>query len=112
MPERTTIVMPPHLKARAVARARQQKISFGEFVRRAVEKQLAAPVSKTGDPFWDNLRIIDDDGPADMSARIDDYVYEGLEDELRRQRRDSGAVFPKRPAPQRGAPVVADARAA
>src|SRR5262249_31259513 len=92
-------------------RAREQKISFGEFVRRAVEDQLAAAPKGSGDPFWDNLRIIEG-GPADMSNRIDDYRYEALEDELRRQRRDSGAVFPKRPASHGRAPVVANARAA
>jgi hypothetical protein len=73
--------MPPHLKDRAIARARQQKISFGEFVRRAVAKQLAAPVrtssrkKKTGDPFWDNLRTFRDNGPPDLVARLDDFLY-------------------------------------
>ena len=78
--------MPAPLKAKAVARARQQGISFGEFVRQAVEKQLAASVKsgakkektgkkKTGDPFWDNLVVYDDDGPADLAARHDDYLY-------------------------------------
>ena len=86
MLDRTTIVMPLPLKAKAVARARQQGISFGEFVRQAVEKQLAASLKsgskkektegkKTGDPFWDNLVTFTDDGPADLSTRIDDYLY-------------------------------------
>ena len=82
MPDRTTIVMPLPLKAKAVARARQQGISFGEFVRQAVEKQLAVSAKagsrtkkKTGDPFWDNLVAYDDDGPADLAARHDDYLY-------------------------------------
>jgi hypothetical protein len=84
MPDRTTIVLPPELKRRAVSRARHQGISFGEFVRRAVEKQVAQPAvkivkpprkRKTGDPFWDNLVFFDDDGPADLSVRHDDYIY-------------------------------------
>ncbi len=80
MPDRTTIVMPPLLKAKAVAKARQQGISFGEFVRQAVEKQIAAPAKgkskkKTGDPFWDNLVIYVDDGPVDLAARHDEYLY-------------------------------------
>jgi hypothetical protein len=80
MPDRTTIVMPAGLKERAITRAREQKISFGEFVRRAVEKQLAAPVNgrsrkkKTGDPFWDNMKFYDG-GPSDVSVRHDDYLY-------------------------------------
>jgi hypothetical protein len=87
MPNRTTIVLPPLLKQRAVLRARVQGISFAEFVRRAVEKQVTAPAKvptkvpwkrgsrKTGDPFWDNLKTFDDDGPTDLSVRHDDYIY-------------------------------------
>lgn len=78
---RTTIILPDPLKQRAVARAREQGISFGEFVRRAVEKMLSAPPrgdgrKKTGDPFWDNLEIYDG-GPSDAAARHDDYLYNG-----------------------------------
>lgn len=79
MPDRTTIVLPPFLKQRAVATAREQGISFGEFVRRAVENMLTLPPEraarkKTGDPFWDNLKFYDG-GPADAAARHDDYLY-------------------------------------
>ncbi len=78
---RTTVVLPDPLKQRAVARAREQGISFGEFVRRAVEKMLSAPPrgdnrKKTGDPFWDNLEIYDG-GPSDAAARHDHYLYNG-----------------------------------
>lgn len=81
MTGRTTIVLPDPLKRRAVARAREQGISFGEFVRRAVEKMLSAPPrgdsrKKTGDRFWDNLEIYDG-GPSDAAARHDDYLYNG-----------------------------------
>ena len=30
---------------------------------------------KVGDSFWDNLVCYDTDGPTDISARIDDYLY-------------------------------------
>jgi hypothetical protein len=64
-----------------VARAREQGISFGEFVRKAVECMLMTPPrgtsrKKTGDPFWDNLETYDG-GPADVAARHDDYLYGG-----------------------------------
>jgi hypothetical protein len=80
MPDRTTVVLPSGLKERAVARARKQGISFGEFVRRAVENQLTAPIKthprkKTGDPFLDNLVTFTDDGPPDLSTRIDEFLY-------------------------------------
>jgi hypothetical protein len=76
---RTTIVLPPALKQRAVDRSHQDGVSFGEFVRRAVETQLAASpkstAGKTADPFGDNLTAYDDKGPVDLAERHDDYLY-------------------------------------
>ena len=82
MVQRTTIVMPPSLKRRATSRARAEGISFGELVRQAVEQRITNPPmrkrkAKTGDPFWDNLKVIDDDGPADLSVNFEDYLYGG-----------------------------------
>jgi len=81
MPDRTTVVLPPRLKQMAMEQARKSGISFGEFVRRAVQKEVAMPPransQKTGDPFWDNLVAYEDDGPKDLAARHDDYLYGG-----------------------------------
>ena len=90
MPRRTTIVMPPRLKQAAVSRARAQGVSFGEFVRQAVAKQLRpeaetsrsrfikSKAKKKGDSFWDNLTFYDEpDGPSDLSTHHDDYLYGG-----------------------------------
>jgi len=79
MAERTTVTLPSQLKQRAVTRAREQGISFGEFVRQAVEKSLTTPPRgakrrKTGDPFWDNLKFFKS-GVTDLSVRHDDYLY-------------------------------------
>ncbi|HXP87530.1 MAG TPA: hypothetical protein VN841_22550 [Bryobacteraceae bacterium] len=109
--------MPPDLKERAVRRARAQKISFGEFVRQAVEQQLKVRLKplgkkKTGDPFWDNWVPIDDDGPTDMALNHDKYLYEALEDELRGHRRVSGQASSKRPVQQRSRSVVANSQSA
>jgi len=59
MPVRTTLVLPADLKARAVAQARKQGISFGEFVRRAIQNQFRVPAkdsskNKAADPFFDD----------------------------------------------------------
>ena len=106
MPDRTTIVMPETLKRRAVERAREQGISFGEFVRRAVEKAAPPRITggvgvKTGDPYLDNLRIFDDEGPTDWSTRVDEIVYGALDEELRGHKRVSGASPKERPVPRR-----------
>lgn len=81
MAERTTVVLPAPLKQRAVARAREQGISFGEFVRRAVEQVLTAPPrgtgrKKIGDPFWDNLKFYEG-GAKDVAVLHDEYLYGG-----------------------------------
>ena len=72
---RTTVILPVRLKELATERARSEGISFGEFVRRSIERQLAAPAKKTGDPFWDNLAVYEAAGPTDIAARHDDYLY-------------------------------------
>jgi hypothetical protein len=80
MLHRTTVVLPARLKEKAVARAREQNISFGEFVRQAVEQQLSLrgkgeSRNKTSDPYLDKLVVFEDDGPADLSIRVDDFLY-------------------------------------
>lgn len=80
MLHRTTIVLPSRIKEKAMARAREQNISFGEFVRRAVENQLAVRSNgksrkKVSDPYLDKLAFFDDDAPPDLSVRIDDVLY-------------------------------------
>jgi len=75
---RTTIVLPSRLKTRAMARAKDEGISFGELVRRAVEKHVQETAGpKTGDPFWDNLTSYDVPSPPDLAAGHDDYLYGG-----------------------------------
>jgi hypothetical protein len=82
MPHRTTIVLPPGLKQQAVERARKEGISLSHLIRRSLKKELETKSKrkpgKTGDPFWDNCVVYDDDSwPADLSARHDDYLYGG-----------------------------------
>jgi hypothetical protein len=85
-------------------RSRARAISFGEFVRRAIEKRLLVKgkrLRNTGGPFLDNLIVIYGDGPDDFSTR---------DDKLHRRRRTSGVTPRKRPVSQRSAPVVANHR--
>ena len=116
MPDRTTIVLPADLKERAVAQARLNGVSFAEFLRTAVEKELASNKTpsgaKTGDPFLDNLTIYDDGGPTDWSTRVDELVYGVVEDEFRGHRRISRAPSRKRSFSRRSHKTVAKARPA
>ena len=79
MPDRTTVVFPPGLKQLAMERARERKISFGEFVREAVEKAVRDPKPKrkrARDPLWDDVPVYDGPVPADISINHDKYLYD------------------------------------
>src|SRR5947207_15645282 len=109
MPDRTTIVMPEALKRRAVNRAREQGISFGELVRTAVEKAISAGRArrvKKGASYLDNAIIYEDDGPADWSTRIDDVVYGEFDADLRGHERVSSLSSKKSSISSRSAASV------
>jgi len=79
MPERTTVVLPPGLKREAVARARREGISFGEFVRQSLRRSLSEAHRKTSrkkDPFWSDVAVYDGPVPADISVNHDKYLYD------------------------------------
>jgi hypothetical protein len=65
--QRTTVVLP--VKDLARARAHSAGISFGEFVRRAVERAAAR------DPLLNDDAVFKGRVPKDLSARHDDYLY-------------------------------------
>jgi hypothetical protein len=73
---RTTIMLPPSLKKRAEQRARQMKISLGEFLREAAEKLLDQEDRKwLDDPLAGGEYIITRPAPAHMSENVDRYLY-------------------------------------
>ena len=85
MPQRTTVVFPPRLKQRAMARARKRKISFSEFVRRAVEDAVIKPQLKNAgqlsnklaaDPYWSDVAVYEGPVPPDISSNHDKYLYD------------------------------------
>ncbi len=75
--DRTTVILPVQLKKRAMAAARQRKISFAEFVRQAVDR--AAPPRRRGkgnDPFWADVAVYNGPVPPDISSNHDKYLYD------------------------------------
>jgi hypothetical protein len=76
--QRTTVVLPAGLKRRAMAKARERKISFSELVREAVEHSLPTPpkARKTRDPLWDDIPVYEGPVPADYSSNHDKYLYD------------------------------------
>lgn len=78
MPDRTSVVIPPGLKRQAVARARSEGVSFGEFVRQSLRERLTKPRLKrpVKDPFWSDVAVYDGPVPADLSSNHDKYLYD------------------------------------
>ncbi len=74
---RTSILLPARLKRVAARRARSLGLSFGEFVRRAIEKAVRETASRRDDrdPLWRDRAVFRGPVPADLSTRHDYYLY-------------------------------------
>jgi Arc/MetJ family transcription regulator len=81
---RTTIVLPSDVKAEAMRRARARGISFGELVREALARLLREPGEDANrrarrQAVQAMLRFARHApaGPRDLSANLNDYLYNG-----------------------------------
>ncbi|MGD0898762.1 MAG: CopG family transcriptional regulator [Thermoguttaceae bacterium] len=73
---RTTIMLPPELKAEASRRAQRMGVSLGELIRESLTAWLGKPgKSRTEDPLFDDDAVFDGPVPADGSANHDYYLY-------------------------------------
>jgi hypothetical protein len=74
---RTTIMLPPELKRRAADLASSRGISLGELIREALEEQLGRHrINWSEDPLFKDHVIWDGDGPTDLAANHDHYLYD------------------------------------
>src|SRR3990167_8085720 len=74
---RTTIMLPETLKLKFEKEAKKEKVSFGELVRRALEKYLLVQEDPwKNDSFFSSKTVFNDDGPTDMAERHDYYLYD------------------------------------
>ena len=79
MPDRTTVVLPPRLKKQVTTRARQQGVSFSEFVRQTLRQAVnerAAKRPRTKDPFWSDVAVYEGAVPPDISVNHYKYLYD------------------------------------
>ena len=76
--QQTTLMLPPELKNRAMSRARRAQISFGRFVRSAIEEKLKRPAGRSPesdrDPFFACDAVIEADLPSDLARNHDKYL--------------------------------------
>jgi hypothetical protein len=82
---RTTIMLSEEVKRRAMAQARESRISFADFVRQAISEKLPQPGKgvdrlkrRRTDPLFrllDQLPLVNGRTATDVAARHDDYLY-------------------------------------
>ena len=73
--DRTTIMLPPQLKARAQRRAHELGVSMGELIRDALETSLTAVrTDRRDDPLFRDDLVYDGPAPSDLAARHDEYL--------------------------------------
>ena len=78
---RTTIVLDPSLKKRAIKRAQELQVSMAELIRISIDRFLKEPnstVSNSDSFFADNVVFKDlgKDVPSDLSLNHDQYLYD------------------------------------
>ncbi|MBI2981627.1 MAG: ribbon-helix-helix protein, CopG family [Deltaproteobacteria bacterium] len=72
---RTTIMLPEAFKSKLDREAEREKISFGELVRRALQKYLLIREGAAAhDSFLSSKTIFQDKGEADVSEHHDRYL--------------------------------------
>lgn len=75
--DRTSIMLPPELKARAALQAKKMGISLGQFIRVALSKSLEADVGREtdNDSLFLDTAVFGGKSPDDLSSSHDEYLY-------------------------------------
>jgi hypothetical protein len=68
-----SIILPPELQEKVEREALSRGISVSEFVRQSLANAVAQVPSD--DPLFADTAVFRDDGPKDLAANHDDYLY-------------------------------------
>ncbi len=71
--KRTTLMLPSVLREKANAYARSKQVSFGELVRRSLEKMLQE--EEQYDTFTSDKAVFRGKVPSDLAKNHDKYLY-------------------------------------
>ena len=77
--ERTTIMLPPDLKAKVQKRANYMGMSLGQYIREAVENSLEYQQREQSieeDPLFADDAVFVEEGHKDIAENHDQYLYE------------------------------------
>lgn len=73
-------MLPEGLKAKLEKEAVREKISFGELVRRALQKYLFIKKDPYAhDTFFSSKTVFESEGPDDNALNHDKYLYEDVD---------------------------------
>jgi len=75
--QRTTVMLPADLKAKALRLARERGISLGELLRESLARAVDRPPPEGmgEDPLFADTATYAGPAPDDLSERHDDYLY-------------------------------------
>ena len=73
--QRTTVMIPADLKARADAWARAQGVSLGELVRDALFKVISSKERPQADSLFADTAVFHGETPFDLARDHDRYLY-------------------------------------
>ena len=71
---RTSVHLPKPLKSRLARQAREMGVTVDRLIRLSLEQSLSRPVVAAEGTLLD-LDVFKGDGPKDVSANVDDYLY-------------------------------------
>lgn len=73
--ERTTLMLAPELKRKAMETARRKALSFGEFTRRALQEAIHRDGGRDRDSLLADRAVFKGKTPRDLARRHDAYLY-------------------------------------
>ncbi len=74
--KKTTIMLPPDLKARALRKADKLGVSLGEFIRTSLQNALEQSSTQfKNDSLLCDKQAFYGKGPKDIAEKHDDYLY-------------------------------------
>ncbi|HET6878852.1 MAG TPA: hypothetical protein VFI31_01780 [Pirellulales bacterium] len=73
--QRTTIMLPNDLRARAQRRARELGMSLGQFIRESLAAKLGGGENEAEDPLFADDAAFAGEVPDDLARNHDRYLY-------------------------------------
>jgi len=81
--KRTTIMLSPELKTRAIQKANQRGISLGALIRESLEVMLHNPKDHfSDDPLFADDAVFHDQGPKDLAQNHDFHLWRLSDNDL------------------------------